>query len=295
MSEQTSDAATRLDELAQGLAGQELTVLLEALIAANRAMGDVVDQTAIGAIALKYAAKAETNGNGHAEEDPVAELTALLGLHTVGLRVTGAAIYGRGSKASANVFLSDKSILLLEPIGSYSTPGRLIAEVVTTTGAVPKLKGPDAIRTIALVHKVATHFEGAGRDAAAVDWGSDFLQTADMLPLDIDDQNARWAAFVKLRDTDPVGSARADNASIASRCYVLVDRNGTRYVRCGWMLSYVRAIVGTRSPQELNVDMERVGWRRPSKSGRIKATSARTGDTLNWAFYTVPMGWESRR
>jgi hypothetical protein len=295
VSEQTGEATTRLDELAQGLAGQELAVLLEALIAANRAMGDVVDQTAIGAIALKYAAKPEANGDGHAEEDPLAELTALLALHTVGLRVKGAIVYGRGSKASASVFLSDDGTLLLEPLGSYSAPARLAAEVVSTTGAVPKLKGPDAMRVVALIHKIAKHFEGADRDAAAIDWGSDFLQTAETLSVDIDNQVERWSAFVRLRDTDPVGSARTDNATIASRCIVLVDPNGTRYVRCGWFLGYVRSLVGTRSPQELNVDMERVGWRRPSKSGRIKATSPRTGDTLNWSFYVVPMGWESRR
>ena len=77
--------------------------------------------------------------------------------------------------------------------------------------------------------------------------------------------------------------------ALAAGSTVLVDREGTRYVRTGWFRSYVRREVGgLYSPAALAAQMERVGWRRPGSQGRVEATSPSDGRSLVWTFYTVP-------
>jgi hypothetical protein len=40
--------------------------------------------------------------------------------------------------------------------------------------------------------------------------------------------------------------------------------------------------------------MQRVGWVRRGRLGRIKATPVGREGQLNWSFYVVPKGWEDR-
>jgi hypothetical protein len=108
------------------------------------------------------------------------------------------------------------------------------------------------------------------------------------------DQGERWQAFSALNESDPAARARELGTSIARQATVLEDREGTRYVRCGWFLTFVRAVAGAYSSEELARDMERVGWQRSGESGRIKATAPAHSRALGWSFYLVRAGWETR-
>jgi len=98
----------------------------------------------------------------------------------------------------------------------------------------------------------------------------------------------------RLNESDPVARSRELGTSIARQCTVLEDRQGTRYVRCGWFLSFVRAAAGAYSSEDLARDMQRVGWGRAGKSGRIKATAPGHTRTLGWSFYVVAADWGTK-
>jgi hypothetical protein len=203
-------------------------------------------------------------------------------------------LFGRGSSAIADIALSDGSKLTLDPIGKYGSPAKLTVELAIQVGAQPKLNTRAVVEAMALLHKLAAHHHTMDREAVAVDRGTEFLQLATVLSIDISDQGERWQAFSALNDSDPAARARELGTSIARQATVLEDREGTRYVRCGWFLSFVRAVAGAYSSEELARDMERVGWERSGKTGRIKASAPGHSRALGWSFYLVRAGWETR-
>jgi hypothetical protein len=131
--------------------------------------------------ALHSAARDISRSNGRPpdeETSPAAQLTALLALHTVGVSVTGATLFGRGSSAIADIHLSDGSRLTLDPIGKYGSPAKLTVELAIQVGAQPKLNTRAVVEAMALLHKLAAHHETMDREAFAVDRGTEFLQLA---------------------------------------------------------------------------------------------------------------------
>jgi hypothetical protein len=223
------------------------------------------------------------------------QLTALLDLSSVGLAIRGARIVGRGSRASADLHLSDQTTITFESLRDVANPSLLTLEVAACTGATPQLKKPQAIRAIALLRALAEHYETFTADQVARDWGTSYLQTAAELPVDLSDQAARWEAFCHLERTRPVETARAENVSIAQGSAVLRHVDGTRLVRCGWFRDAIRAQDAMVSPPELAHRMLRVGWRRRGADGRIKASRPGHDGRLIWTFYEIPAGWEDER
>lgn len=230
--------------------------------------------------------------------DPISaaeQLAELLRLPAVGLSIRGARVVGRGSKASADLYLSDGSEITFESLRDVANPSRLALEVAACTGATPALRAPQAIKAVALLRALAEHQEIVTLDQVAADWGLTFLQAADVLEVDLTDQAQRWDAFCRLEALDPFTRWRAEGVTIAKASLVLRDTDGARLVRTGWFRAHVRADDHQVSPQEIAHRMERVGWRRPGGSGRVKATQPGFTRTLAWSFYTVPAEWEAER
>lgn len=220
------------------------------------------------------------------------ELAALLDLPAVGLSIRGARIVGRGSTASADLYLSDETEVTFETLRDVGTPARLTLQVAACTGAAPKLKQQDAIRAVVLLRAIAEHAEVYTADELAIDWGVSYLQTAEVLDVDMSDQTARWGAFTHLKDIDPESRSRAQGISLAAASVVLRHSDGTRLVRCGWFYSHARAQDIGVSAAIVAHRMERVGWVRRGAKGRIKATSPGFAETLAWSFYSVPIDWQ---
>lgn len=223
------------------------------------------------------------------------ELGALFGLPAVGLSILGARIVGRGSAASADIYLSDETTVTFESLRDVGTPTRLTLHIAACTGAAPKLKQVDAIRAVVLLRAIAEHVAVFTADQLAVDWGASYLQSAEILDVDMTAQAERWAAFTRLKGIDPEARSRGELIPLAAANVVLRHVDGTRLVRCGWFYAYARAQDVGVSASDLAHRMERVGWTRRGGTGRIKATSPGFAGTLGWNFYTVPDGWESAR
>ncbi len=221
------------------------------------------------------------------------ELGALLELPSVGLSIRRARVVGRGARASADVFLSDGSVMTFETLREVGTVNRLQLEVAACTGALPKLKAAQALRAVALLRAIAEHEQAFSGDEVARDWGVTFLQAAETLPIDLSDQANRWEVFSALQRIDPSGARfRGEAGTVAAASVVLEDRCGIRLVRCGWFRAHVRAEDNV-SATEVAHRMQRVGWRRNGKTGRIKATPPGRRGQLAWSFYEIPAGWEN--
>jgi hypothetical protein len=224
------------------------------------------------------------------------ELTTLLGLDRVGLSVTGARVVGRGSRASADLYLSDGSTVTFDSLRDFANSTRLEVEIVACTGATPSLTKRKAHRATALLCELAEHQETFTADEIARDWAVSYLQAADRLDLDMDDQAARWAAFERLNRHDPWAEARERGSSLAHTAIVLVHLDGTRFVRTSWFYAYARsqdARAGGNA--EIAQRMERVGWHRRGTLGRIKATRPELPGQLAWSFFDVAASWEDDR
>jgi len=222
------------------------------------------------------------------------QLAALLDLPSIGLQIRGARIVGRGSKASADLRLSDDTTISFESLRDVGNATRLALEVAACTGATPKLKAPQALQAIRLLRMIADHEETFTSDDIAREWGTVYLDGTAVEDIDFDDQRARWRAFSNMRGLDPAGARRAGTtASIAAGSVVLRTPDGTRFVRAGWFAEHVREGENV-SPADIAHRMERVGWQRRGKTGRVKATSPTDGRQIGWNFHIVPAGWEDR-
>ena len=224
------------------------------------------------------------------------QMTALFDLPSLGLTIIGARVVGRGSQASADIYLNNGSEISFESMRDLAKPQRLMVEIAACTGATPKLTQAQAIRAVALIRALAEHERVVGDDERAVEWGVTFLQAASVVDVDINDQQQRWAAFVQLESSDPQTVWHQRGVPIAKSSTVLHDRSsGQRLVRTGWFRAHVRGEDHTVSPQDIAHRMQRVGWRQPGSTGRIKATRPGLPGTLAWSFYVVPKGWEDER
>lgn len=222
------------------------------------------------------------------------ELTELLALPSVGLEVRGARIVGRGATASVDLMLSDGTTIAFETQRDIGTSKTLALEVAACTGATPTIKPAQAIRAVALLRLIGEHHETRTADQRYADMGLAYLQSAVVLPVDMDDQQARWEAFCTLERSDPRADSRFHDVTVAQASTVLEDGEGARYVRAGWFQMYVRREDATASPQEVGHRMIRVGWQRRGATGRIKATRPGNTGSLVWPFYVVAAGWEDR-
>jgi hypothetical protein len=129
------------------------------------------------------------------------------------------------------------------------------------------------------------------------DLGIAYLQAAMQRVVDMNDQEDRWQAFTELKRTDPNVDARAsqEGATIAEASTVLVDKDGTRYVRAGWFGS-VRAprgpgrkpAAGRPAHDSRRLAAPRQG--RPDQGDPARACEARS---CGRSIY-VPAGWEDR-
>lgn len=223
------------------------------------------------------------------------QLASLLDLGSVGLAIRRARIVGRGSRASADLYLSDGSEITFESLRDVANPTRLALEIAACTGAMPKLKAPQAIRAVALLRALAEHEATLTMDQLSVEWGTAYLQSATTMAVDLNDQASRWEAFCALERMDPIAQARAATTTVAQASVVLRDAEGVRYVRCGWFRAHVRHDDPGASPQEIAHRMRRVGWQQRGGQGRIKATRPGHTGQLLWTFYTVPPSWEDER
>lgn len=238
--------------------------------------------------------EASLNGGPPDPFSAAEELAALLDLPAVGLSIRGARIVGRGSGASADLYLSDDTTVTFDSLRDVGTPKSLALQIAACAGASPKLKQPDAIRAVVLLRALADHAEVFTDDELAVEWGVSYLQSADVLDVDLGDQAARWAAFTHLKDVDPESRSRAQGIPLAAASVVLRHAgDGTRLVRCGWFYSHARAQDIGVSASIVAHRMERVGWGRRGAKGRIKATRPGFAETLAWSFYSVPTDWQS--
>ena len=170
-------------------------------------------------------------------------------------------------------------------------PNLLAIGIAACTGATPKLDGARALRVVALLHALADHERTFSNDEIATDWGMTFLQEAPVIDVDLDDQAGRWAAFAELGRLNPWGArAGGETRSIAAGSPVLRHTSGVRFVRTGWFRAHVCGEDAVSSGEIAN-RMQRVGWDRRGRHGRMKATRPGFPETLVWAFYTVPQDW----
>ena len=238
-------------------------------------------------------AAAQQNGKLDAI-DAAEQLTALLDLESVGLGVRGAVIYGRGATASVDLHLSDDTKVAFESFRDVGTASRLALELAATCGATPKLNNQQALRAVALIRTLGEHRAQVTDDERAVGWGIEYLQSAQTIDVDLSDQGARWEAFSRL-NIEPYLDSRASSKPYAAATIVLRSVDGSRLVRCNWFRAYVRSEQdSTVSPRQIASRMERIGWERRGTEGRIKATCPNRAETLTWAFWSVPAGWEDR-
>jgi hypothetical protein len=210
------------------------------------------------------------------------ELEQLWGIDKVGLKIVGARIVGRGSRASADVYFDDGSEITFESVREAARPSTLLPELAACVGALPGLKQQQALKAVTLLRRIAEHQITFSEDEIARDWGTSYLQTAEALDLDMSDQAQRWAAFEAL------------NRRTEGQLVLRHHDDGTRYVRCGWYRDHIRMHDGAVSALDVAHRMERVGWLRRGTHGRIKATCPNRPESLVWTFYEVPDGWEAR-
>lgn len=234
--------------------------------------------------------------DGEGRDGAARELAALLALDelSVPLTIVSAQIIGAGAAAAASVTLSDGAEMTFASLREMTAPAKLMAEVVATTGALPKLNQPAAMRAVALLRRIAEHTRSMSEADEGIEWGVNFLQTAPTLAVDLDDQADRWAAFSKLANIDPRARHRESNISIPAASLVLRCPDGSRLVRTDWMRAYIRSIEPRMTPAGIAVVMQRVGWIRRGKEGRWKARRPGFPGELNLAFWLVPSGWDER-
>lgn len=230
------------------------------------------------------------------QRDPITaadRINELLGLEDEGLCVTGARVVGRGGAASVDLFVNGTQRLSFEQLRDIAKPMTLKTELAAQFGIARKINGDQAIEIVAAINVLAAHEVAFDRDEIARDWGLSFVQAAPAIDADVSDQRERWRAFQYLDGIDPVSLRNSGEvSSIAAGSPMIRDAGGTRLIRTGWFRAHVRAEESIASTELAN-RMQRVGWGRHGKTGRIKATRPDLDGELVWTFYAVPEGWES--
>jgi hypothetical protein len=220
-------------------------------------------------------------------------LTAMCDMSRVGVHVTAARLAGNGSRAVVEIDLSNGEVMEFDSVREMCKPAALVAEVVATTGATPKLNGAQAVQAVAFVRAIADWTKTATAADDATSWGLEYLQAATVLDVDMHDQAGRWAAFSHLGSIHPFNRAAEDRTSLAAASVVLRHTDGSRLVRTGWFREYVRTELDhTASAIQIRVRMQTAGWQVRGNAGRVKATCPGRPDSRVWTFYVVPPDWE---
>ena len=214
------------------------------------------------------------------------ELDELLGLKAIGKQIDVVKVFGRGSNAVAWIELDNGEKIVLDTIGKFATPGRLTTEVALRTGAAPVFKPGQVVRVLVLLHDLGRLTETFETEDHALDHGCEYLRLTPTQAVTMSDQASRWQAFDLLAH---VGRSSGPPE------FVLEDTDtGARYVRSDWFATYVRSRVSPGEVEAIGRAMERLGWDKPGRQGRIKATAPGRKGTRIWAFYVVPKGWEDQ-
>jgi hypothetical protein len=233
--------------------------------------------------------KPKYEGRAEAEAGARDEIARLLGLDD--RKVLRGRSWGHDLKATVEIDIDDGTTLRLDPLGSYTAPAKLNAEIAFQIGAMAKLNQAGVNELLGHLRIVLEFREAVTLDRRATDLGISFLQDAQVWPADMNDQAQRWTAFEKLAAVDPASEARSSGKSQAAES-IVIDSLGTRLVRVAWFASYVRASSSPGQSDEILRRMLALGWTQPGGEGRIKATQPGGTRTLQWAFFVVPEGWE---
>lgn len=209
------------------------------------------------------------------------QLAELLGLEAIGRRITRIIAHGRGGKAYVRIDLDNNERIELDPLGAYSSPAKMNFEIAAQIGSRPRLKGTDVQEVGTLIHGLAQRYESVQTADRAWEIASEYLRGAVICDVDMADQASRWRAFKHLE-----GGAKLLHNT------VLRDTNGSRYVRTLWLTEYLRAHCDAGEAASMKDQLERYGWRKAGKEGRIKAKNPAFDQSLVWAFLIVPDGWE---
>jgi Bifunctional DNA primase/polymerase, N-terminal/Primase C terminal 1 (PriCT-1) len=217
------------------------------------------------------------------EDEAVAsleELTGILGLDQAGKRVDRVRVYGRGGRAHVCIYLDDGERIVLDPLGACSSAPKLTVELASQAGATPTLKAPDVATAFKLFYLLGEHQDAGEIAPRAWELGAEYLRAAVCADVAMGEQASRWRAFLALE------SAKRHDI-------VLRDlETGVRYVRAQWVMEHLRDRTNPGEPAAMMAELERLGWAKCGKEGRIKATQPEFGRALQWAFYSVEDGWE---
>jgi len=219
------------------------------------------------------------------------QLEVLLGLPSVGISIRGANMWGSGSRASVEMTLSNGEVMTFDALRDMANMGMLAAELVACTGATPKLTKAASLRAVALMRSIGHQHRTMSDNDVAIEWGTSYLQAAEVLECDMENQADRWAAFSRLGEIDPWARAREYGIGVAKAGVVLRHTDGTRLVRSSWFVGHVKHQDAAASQRDIATRMARVGWQRRGSEGRVKATRPSFPGQLNWAFLFVPPGW----
>lgn len=212
-----------------------------------------------------------------------ARLGELLALASVGRQITRVRVYGRGGKAHVRLDLDNGERIVLDPLGSYSSPAKMNFEIASQAGCKPTLKAGDLQEVVTLLYWLGEHYDASETADRAWELGAEYLRGAVLCDVDMGDQASRWRAFCLLDAKDTKHNT------------VLLDTTGSRYVRTQWFMEHLRGRSDVGESAALRAELERGGWKKPGTEGRVKATDPQfPRRTLQWAFLIVPDEWEDQ-
>lgn len=253
---------------------------------------DKIVESIVGRDRRKRVGKIEVVGTSDEQRE---HLAVLLELPSVGLTVQKVSTFGDGGRASVEILLSNGETMEFESLREMTRPAVLAAELAACARVGPKINGQRAIQVAIAVSHLAERQQAFSDNDIAIDWGATYLQAAEVIDVDINDQGARWAAFSHLELSDPLAKSRVEGTGIATASIVLRHTDGDRLVRAGWFYQHVRSLDAGVGQSALTLRMLRVGWLRRGRSGRVKATCPARPGVLGWNFWTVPGTWEDDR
>src|SRR5262249_24966662 len=155
--------------------------------------------------------------------------------------------------------LDNGSWIELDPFGAYWTPNKLNLEISAQIGAKPKFKKSDEVQELVrLIFWLCEHYEAIQVADRAWGFGAEDLRRATICDVDMDDQASRWRAFERL------------DAATRHDVVLLDSKTGNRYVRTQWLVSHLRANSDPGEAGPMKAALERHGWKKSGKQGRIK-------------------------
>jgi hypothetical protein len=241
------------------------------------------------------AVQAATRNGKPGPSTALEQLRILWALEDVSVQVRRARIFGRGSRAPVEVDLSNEETMTFDSIRDMARPANLLAELVACTGAMPKLNQQQALRSVSLVRALAERAQTMTENEIAIDWGATYLQAAETLDVDLNNQGDRWAVVRAHPPARPAGpGARARDGPRRRR-----DRSSPH----GWQPPRPRRLVLPVRPHDRRqhrADAGRAhGPRRLDSSrqdGADQSNPARgVSEPRGWNFWVVPAGWENDR